>query len=78
MKSQKEDSLAEPQSRNEFEDDEQDHLYVPASPARIVLGLAAMLGGLLSGAIWNKPWVGLVGFVIFCLSPLIMLRRPES
>ena len=57
----------------DLEPDDEDNLPVPAGIVRVVLGLTVMVSGVLMAAIFQSEWVKGLGFIIFLLSPFIML-----
>jgi hypothetical protein len=77
MKSQKGDERRERQRRDCYEEEE-DRLPVPASAARVVLGIVTMLSGFLFGGLAGDSWWALPGIAVMLLSPVIMLKWPKN
>ena len=58
--------------------DEEDKLWVPAGPFRVVFGLSLMTGGSVLGLIGCWKWLNVLGWILFCASFLIMLKPAEQ
>jgi hypothetical protein len=76
MKNQREDDRLK-RWQVEFAEEEA-RLPVPASPARIVLGIITMLSGFLFGAFAGDSWWALLGIVAMLAGPMIMVRWPKK
>jgi hypothetical protein len=59
-----------------MERDGHDHLLVPASPIRIVIGCLMMAGGVFLAALTTHNWVKVIGLLIFIVAPFVLLKRP--
>lgn len=76
MRSRKEDEDRWRRLREEFEEEEAG-LPVPASAARVALGIVAMVSGYLFAGFVGDSWWALPGIVVMVMSPAIMLRWPK-
>lgn len=61
--------------KKDFDDEES--LLVPAGPVRVVLGLTMMAGGVFAAALSDKSWVKTVGFILFLVSGLVMVKSAD-
>ncbi len=57
-----------------IEDDDKDHLPVPAGYLRVVLGLLIMVSGVLVAALSEGEWAKGFGLILFLMAPFIMLK----
>jgi hypothetical protein len=76
MKSRKDDDDLIEQERAQWADE--DHLPVPASPARVVIGLVMFVSGLLIAMRWNETKLIWVGLGVFLLSFKVMLKWTDG
>ena len=77
MRSLKEDSVGEGRNRA-GEYGEEGPWLVPAGNARVVLGLAMMLGGFLLWKLSDGSWLSWVGLGPLISSGAVMLKSPEN
>ena len=77
MTNQREDKSSEEWWRDYYEKEEA-RLPVPASAARVALGIVVMVSGLLFGAFAGDSWWALPGIAAMLLGPVIMVKWPKN